>query len=422
MKKTLLFAVTAIAAMIATSCNKDSNSNKNSLDAELTLSSQIGTVTYGQPVELEGTVVSDATVTRAVAVTAKDAVAVGTEQELKVEGDKVSGLVFIDSHNAGEIKVTLGAGDKSKDFSFPIEKVTAAAKKIGFYANDALCMQADSLVPDHVNSPELYPVEFTSKGSEVPSFFSMLGTKVKGETKHILNLNEARSVDGKNLSFCWVNVLKNTANGVFIGGQRGYMFSGCKASSLGGGTTGRQCDIYEADGHQIKDENIDDFGMTVVNGQWIGEQYNEKLYKFVDSLYINIPEKNETELDMVKGVWNLSKLQQRLDNATLGEETEPTSLANKTYLRRYADAGDTSKKALVENFKAGDYVILRSKVKVGEDECEYYYGILQVLQLYDDSSAMASKEDGKMYIDREKGKELFFKPNYFAVKVQCLAE
>ncbi len=421
MKKTLLLAIAATVAMIAASCDKEPGTDKKSLEAELTLSTPISTVTYGQPVTLEGTVVSNTAVTKAVAVTAKDAAAVGTEQELKVEGDRVSGRVFIDSHDAEEIMVTLGAGNRSKSFSFPV-KTMPETRKIGFYANDALCMKADSLVPDHVNSPTLYPVEFTSRGSEVPSFFSMLGTEIKGEKKHVLSLNEARSVDGKNLSFCWVNVLKNTANGKFISGQRGYMFSGCKAASLGGGTTGRQCDIYKADGHQIEDANVDDFGMTIVNGQWIGGTYNEKLHKFIDSLYINIPEKCATELDLVKGVWNLSLIQQKLDNATLGEETEPTSLANKTYLRRYAEAGDGSKKPLVENFKAGDYVILRSRVKVTEDEYHYYYGILQILQLYDDTSAMATNGEGKIYIDRVKAQELFFQPNYFAVKVQCLAE
>lgn len=419
MKKSLVLALSAVVAMFATSCDKDSSSKKT-LDAEFTLTEQLGTVTYGQPVELEGTVISSVAITNASAVTAKNGTVVGTAQELKISGDKITGLVFIDSMDAAEITVTLGAGNKSKDFSFPIEKVNPAARKIGFYANDALCMQADSIVQNHVNTPDVFPVEFTGKGSDVPSFFSMLGVKVGNEVKHVLTLTEARERDGEKLSFGWVNVLQNTSNRVYIGGQRGYMFTGCKASALGGGTTGRQCDIYEVDGHQIKDENVDDFGMTIIRGSWSPE-YDEEQYKFVDALFINIPSSCETELDRVKGIYNLSKIQEVMDNATLGEETEPTSLPNKTYCRRYTDAGHTAKKNLADNFKAGDYLVLRSKVKVG-DSFEYYYGILQIVQLYDDSAAVTTAENGFTCLDTKLAKDLFLKPNYFSVKVQCLAE
>lgn len=419
MKKSLVLALSAVVAMFATSCDKDSSSKKT-LDAEFTLTEQLGTVTYGQPVELEGTVISSVAITNASAVTAKNGTAVGTAQELKISGDKITGLVFIDSMDAAEITVTLGAGNKSKDFSFPIEKVNPAARKIGFYANDALCMQADSIVQNHVNTPDVFPVEFTGKGSDTPSFFSMLGVKVGNEVKHVLTLTEARERDGEKLSFGWVNVLQNTSNRVYIGGQRGYMFTGCKASALGGGTTGRQCDIYEVDGHQIKDENVDDFGMTIIRGSWSPE-YDEEQYKFVDALFINIPSSCETELDRVKGIYNLSKIQEVMDNATLGEETEPTSLPNKTYCRRYTDAGHTAKKNLADNFKAGDYLVLRSKVKVLEN-FEYYYGILQIVQLYDDSAAVTTAENGFTCLDTKLAKDLFLKPNYFSVKVQCLAE
>lgn len=419
MKKSLVLAFSAVVAMFATSCDKDSSSKKT-LDAEFTLTEQLGTVTYGQPVELEGTVISSVAITNASAVTAKNGTVVGTAQELKISGNKITGPVFIDSMDAAEITVTLGAGNKSKDFSFPIEKVNPAARKIGFYANDALCMQADSIVQNHVNTPDVFPVEFTGKGSDVPSFFSMLGVKVGNEVKHVLTLTEARERDGEKLSFGWVNVLQNTSNRVYIGGQRGYMFTGCKASALGGGTTGRQCDIYEVDGHQIKDENVDDFGMTIIRGSWSPE-YDEEQYKFVDALFINIPSECETELDRVKGIYNLSKIQEVMDNATLGEETEPTSLPNKTYCRRYTDAGHTAKKNLADNFKAGDYLVLRSKVKVGES-FEYYYGILQIVQLYDDSAAVTTAENGFTCLDTKLAKALFLKPNYFSVKVQCLAE
>lgn len=419
MKKSL-FILAAAAAFAITACDKNDDAKKV-LDAEFTLANPIGTVVYGQPVELEGTAVSSLAIEKAIAMTVKDAENAGSEQELKIEGDKISGMVFIDSRDAVEIKVTLSAGNKSKDFSFHIEAINAPERKIGFYANDALCMQADSIVQNHVNTPDLFPVEFTGKGSETPSFFSMLGVKVGDEVKHVLNLTEARERDGEKLSFCWLNCLQNTAERKYIGSQRGFMFSGCKASSLGGGTTGRQCDLYKVDDHMIMDENIDDFGMTIIRGSW-SKDYDEKTFKFVDSLFINIPSQCVTELDRVKGVYNLSKIQQVMDSATLGVEEEPTSLPNKTFIRRYTDAGDSAKKDMAENFKAGDYVVMRSKVKVADDKFEYYYGILQIVQLFDDSFAIVTAENGFTCLDREKSHECFLKPNYFDVRVQCLAE
>lgn len=115
MKKSLVLALSAVVAMFATSCDKDSSSKKT-LYAEFTLTEQLGTVTYGQPVELEGTVISSVAITNASAVTAKNGTVVGTAQELKISGDKITGLVFIDSMDAAEITVTLGAGNKIRIF------------------------------------------------------------------------------------------------------------------------------------------------------------------------------------------------------------------------------------------------------------------------------------------------------------------
>lgn len=130
MKKSL-FILAAAAAFAITACDKNDDAKKV-LDAEFTLANPIGTVVYGQPVELEGTAVSSLAIEKAIAMTVKDAENAGSEQELKIEGDKISGMVFIDSRDAVEIKVTLSAGDKSKDFSFPIEAINAPEKKDRF--------------------------------------------------------------------------------------------------------------------------------------------------------------------------------------------------------------------------------------------------------------------------------------------------
>lgn len=203
------------------------------------------------------------------------------------------------------------------------------------------------------------------------------------------------------------------------------MFSGCRKASLGGGTTGRQCDVANYSGHQIKDENIDyDFSFVVVNGSWIGEKFDENKFKLVDRIWLSAGESAETNLEQIKTFWALKKIQEELDNSKLGVEENPTSLGGKPYLRRWTEAGHTSSKPLVEGFRAGDYIIIRSEVALptngDEAVSQYYYGLVQVLQLPDDSATFVEKEDGsKKYIDQAKAYDLFMKPAYFAVKTQC---
>ena len=242
----------------------------------------------------------------------------------------------------------------------------------------------------------------------------MHGVEVNGEVQHILSLSELRAVDGKNGSMCFLNVLQNTKNNAYIGGQRGYMFSSLRASSLGGGTTGRQCDIYEVDGHGIKDENIDyDFQFYRIAGSWIGEDYNAELYTYIDKLFISIDSEASTTADKMRAFYQLGALQRDLDNSTLGEIDNPTSLTLQTYLRRWTNAGQKATAALEENFRAGDYIICRSK-RGTEENPVYYYGLMYISQIYDDKDTFV---DGR--IDQDLAEELFGKPVYLNIKVQC---
>ena len=205
------------------------------------------------------------------------------------------------------------------------------------------------------------------------------------------------------------------------------MFSGCKKASLGGGTTGRQCDVANYNGHQIKEENIDaGFSFAVVNGSWIGEKFDENKYKLVDRIWLDAGESAETNLEKIKTFWALKKIQEELDNSKLGVEENPTSLGGKTYLRRWTNAGQTAASAPQEGFRAGDYIIIRSErteEAAGEAEpvSKYYYGIVQVLQMPDDSGlfTMKSSKGDWMVMDIQATYELFMKPSYFAVKTQC---
>ena len=418
MKKTLLFA--AALTMLLASCNKNED-NKKALDADFKLET-VQTLAYGEPVALTGTITSNAAVTKAVFTGAKKAAdgsysVVGEAQDGTVTGTTATAEFFADSKEINAIEVVLSNGSASKTFYFDAPKVTGEPKG-DVYFNDSAVLYPDNKVENHENSPEKYPEEFTGAGSDTKSFFSMHGVEVNGKVEHILSLNELLAVDGKNASFCFLNVLENTAKNVTLGSQRGYMYSGMKGTSLGGGTTGRQCDIYKYGDHQIKDENVDiNFTMKYVRGSWAGESYHPELFTAVDNIFVSL-KKAETNLEKIKAFYALGEIQRKLDNSTLGVTEEPTSLGGKTYIRKWVGAGNG--KGLEEVQRAGDYIIIRSERQAeGEETPRYYYGLIQVMMFeYDDAQTFVENE-GLRFIDPEKAKDLFMKPVYLDIKTQC---
>ena len=418
MKKTLLFA--AALTMLLASCDKNED-NKKALDADFKLET-VQTLVYGEPVALTGSITSSAAVTKAVFTGAKKAAdgsysVVGGAQDGTVTGTRATAEFFADSKEINAIEVVLSNGSASKTFYFDAPKVTGEPKG-DVYFNDSAVLYPDNKVENHENSPEKYPEEFTGAGSDTKSFFSMHGVEVNGKVEHILSLNELLAVDGKNASFCFLNVLENTAKNVTLGSQRGYMYSGMKGTSLGGGTTGRQCDIYKYGDHQIKDENVDiNFTMKYVRGSWAGESYHPELFTAVDNIFVSL-KKAETNLEKIKAFYALGEIQRKLDNSTLGVTEEPTSLGGKTYIRKWVGAGNG--KGLEEVQRAGDYIIIRSERQAeGEETPRYYYGLIQVMMFeYDDAQTFVEK-DGLRFIDPEKAKDLFMKPVYLDIKTQC---
>lgn len=419
MKKTLLFA--AALTMLLASCDKN-NDGKKELDAEFALET-VEALTYGEPVALTGTITSNTAIDKVVFTGAKKAedgtfAVVGEAQEGSIDGTTASVEFFADSKDINAIEVVLSTSDAAKKFYFDAPKVTGEPKG-DVYFNDSAVLYPDNKVENHENSPEKYPDEFTGAGSDTKSFFSMHGVKVGGKVEHILSLNDLLAVDGKNASFCFLNVLQNTSNNGFIGSQRGYMYSGMKRSSLGGGTTGRQCDTYKYGDHQIMDENVDiNFTMKYVRGSWAGKSYHPELFTAVDNIFVNL-KKAETNLEKIKAFYALGEIQRKLDNSTLGVTEEPTSLGGKTYLRKWVGAGNG--KSLEEVQRAGDYIIIRSvRQAKGEETPRYYYGLIQVMMFeYDDAQTFFVEKDGLRFIDKEKAMDLFMKPVYLDIKTQC---
>lgn len=418
MKKTLLFA--AALTMLLASCDKN-NDGKKELDAEFALET-VEALTYGEPVALTGTITSNTAIDKVVFTGAKKAedgtfAVVGEAQEGSIDGTTASVEFFADSKDINAIEVVLSTSNAAKKFYFDAPKVTGEPKG-DVYFNDSAVLYPDNKVENHENSPEKYPEEFTGAGSDTKSFFSMHGVKVGGKVEHILSLNDLLAVDGKNASFCFLNVLQNTSNNAFIGSHRGYMYSGMKKASLGGGTTGRQCDCYRYGDHQIMDENVDsDFTMKYVRGSWAGKSYHPELFTAVDNIFVNL-KKAETNLEKIKAFYALGEIQRKLDNSTLGVTEEPTSLGGNTYLRKWVGAGNG--KGLEEVQRAGDYIIIRSvRQAKGEETPRYYYGLIQVMMFeYDDAQTFVEK-DGLRFIDKEKAMDLFMKPVYLDIKTQC---
>lgn len=423
MKK--IFFALAAAALFAVSCNKDGGDDNTvkPLEATLELTTSVAELPYGQPAEILGTVTTAATLESytltAVKKAGEEYTAVGEAQTFASEGNDMKVEYFADSKEMTDLEVVLKAGAQEAKFYFP---ATAVGELKGtFWMNDAVMMAATPKVGTNDNDPDTYPVAGTGAGSDIPSFFSMRGAEVNGEVKHILSLNDAREVGGVDVSMAWVNVLMNTSNNAFIGGQRGLAFVRC--NSLTAGTVGRQCDVYEVEGKKIDTGKTDnEFGISAIRGSWAGDRYNEEEYKFVDKLFLEIT-KAETNLEKMKAFWAFNQIQAVLDNATLGVEENPTNLTNKNMYRRYVEAGQTSaKEAITEEFRAGDYFIIRTNAGTA-DAPQYIYGIIQVLQLPDDAYTFtleSEKVPGKMCMDIEKTAELYEKPAYFSIKTQCV--
>jgi hypothetical protein len=423
MKK--IFFALAAAALVAVSCNKEGGDDNKvkPLEATLELTTSVAELPYGEPAEILGTVTTTATLDSftltAVQKVGEEYSAVGEAQVFAAEGNDMKVEYFADSKDMTDLEVVLKAGAQEAKFYF---SATAVGELKGtFWMNDAVMMAATPKVGTNDNDPDTYPVAGTGAGSDIPSFFSMRGAEVNGEVKHILSLNDAREVGGVDVSMSWVNVLMNTSNNAFIGGQRGLAFVRC--NSLTAGTVGRQCDVYEVDGKKIDTEKTDNaFGISAIRGSWAGDRYNEEEYKFVDKLFLDV-NKAETKLEKMKAFWAFNQIQAVLDNATLGVEENPTNLSNKNMYRRYVEAGQTSaKEAITEEFRAGDYFIIRTNAGTA-DAPQYIYGIIQVLQLPDDSYTFtleSEKVPGKMCMDIEKTAELYEKPAYFSIKTQCV--
>lgn len=425
--KKILFALAA-AALVAVSCDKtpdggEVDNTPKPLEATLELTTDVAELPYGQPTEILGTVTTAATLESytltAVQKNGEEYVAVGEAQVYTADGNEMKVEFYADSKDMTDLEVVLKAGAQEAKFYFP---ATAAGELKGtFWMNDAVMMAATPKVGTNDNDPETYPVAGTGAGSDIPSFFSMRGAEVNGEVKHILSLNDAREVGGVDVSMAWVNVLMNTTNNAFIGGQRGLAFVRC--NSLTAGTVGRQCDVYEVDGKKVDVEKTDnEFGISVIRGSWAGDRYSEEEYKFVDKLFLDVT-KASTNLEKMKAFWAFNQIQAVLDNATLGVEENPTNLSNKNMYRRYVEAGETSKKeAITEEFRAGDYFIIRTNAGTA-DAPQYIYGIIQVLQLPDDSGCFtleSTQVPGKMCMDKDKTAELYEKPAYFSIKTQCV--
>ena len=418
MKQTSFLFLTMLFAMAFsfTSCDKDEVEEAN---AQFALNqTSIDTLKYAEAIHLTGSVTSDQVITgltfTGVASEGSTYVAKGDPQTYTVNGTSSINFdmeFFVDSKAITHIEVKAVVGKATKSSYIPVDVVEGEAKGSAFLGQ--VIMKADSIVWNAENHPEVYTTPNTGAEANTPSFFSIHGVEINGAVKHVVTGDEIRSVEGLNGSFCFVNVLQNTANKAYIGSQRGYMFSNLLPSQLGGGTTGRQCDLYEIGGKAIRLANVDTTQFKIVTGSWIGGDWNEARYKFVDSLFLVIGNEATTEAAKLKAYYMLGKIQSTLDNATLGEATNPTNLGALNFARRRANAGTTGTSAMVEQYRAGDYIILKN-VKGGK----LYYGIMQITQMYDDTQAFVNVEGVGQKIGQEEAKMLFNKPLILNVKVQ----
>ncbi len=429
MKKTLLLIAAAAVALV--SCDKESgNSDKTKLEAEIQMEVP-AELQYGQPASLTATIIADEAITGVSMTGAKKNMEaytlVGEKQIAVVEGNVAKIQFFADTKDMTDIEVLVEAGKKQAKTYFST-KVTGEAQGTVWFS-DPVALKASPKVATHENDAATYPAVGSGAGCDEPSFFSMHGVKVGEEVKHIVSLSEARPLDGKDVSMAFVNVLENTAKQpdkiAYIGSQRGFAFT--EISRLSAGTIGRQCDVYEVDGHNMKKAAETGFKMRLVRGSWKGaDHWKEEEYKLVDGLYLRL-KSAETNLEKMKAYYELGEIQRVLDNATLDSVVEEgsdelTSFGGTGLLRQYVDAGPSAKTAPNETWRAGDYILFRSERPVeGQDVSKYYYGIMQIQQIPDLSKTWVdvAGKDGQRMDNKEEVNNLFGKALYVGIKTQC---
>lgn len=414
------FILFAAAALAMVACDKNNSKEETKpLEADMTMT--VTEIVYGEPANLEGTITStvaiDEMVVTAVRKSGESYTAVGEAQPFaKPEAEYKAIEYFADSQELTDLEITLKAGKAAKTFYFPVE--VKGGPKGNFYYNDLASLVADGRVDNHFNNPELYPEEGTGAGSDTKSFFSMHGVDVNGTREHILSLNELRPVDGKDFSMGWCNVWKNTENNVTLGSSRGYAFYYAKEWTTSGGI-GRQCDGFNVNGHAIDPKNADDFKFQRIKGSWAGESYDEALYTTVAKIFNSIDKKPETKLDEIKAYWAMGEVQRQLDNSTLGVEDNPTSLSLGYLLRRWSNCTESAKVQATDNFRAGDFLVIRS-TRGTADNPLYYYGIMRIEVLPDETAVWTGTNAGGFpCIDKEKGGELFGGEVFLNIKCQC---
>lgn len=412
----LFLSILIATTTLFVACDKDEIKEANvqfALDQ-----TSFASLNFASAVEITGTITADKAITGIFFTGVKQEnnsyTAKGDPQEYLAKGASTVNLnmeYFVDSKEISHIEVKVVVGDASKSTYIAVNNVTGEAKGSAFVGQ--VILRADTMVWNAENMPDVYTTPNTGALANTPSFFSIHGTEINGTKKHVLTADELRSVQGQNGSFCFLNVLQNTANKAFITGQRGYMFSNLWTIQLGGGTTGRQCDLYEIGGNAIRQANIDTTQFRVVPGSWVGASWDEARYKFVDSLFLVINNEATTDAAKMRAYYQLGKIQSTLDNSTLGEQNNPTNLGAANFARRRANAGDVGTAVMTENFRAGDYIILKN-TKGGK----LYYGIMQIVQMYDDTQTFINVEGVGPKIGREEAKQLFHKPLILNIKVQ----
>ena len=432
MKKTLFLLAAVALSFVA--CSKDDSGSSNTdsvkeLTAEVNVRFTSDVLAYGQPNSLSVAVNSDEVIDKCSAIAVKKEgetyTEVGEVQTLELSEAKASvdqvfhAEYFADSKDMTDIAVTVNSGKLAKTVYFPVKVEGELPGTV--WIDEKAFFTASPKVATHENNPDLYPNANTGAGCDEPSFFSMHGMNINGEVKHIVSLSEARPLDGKDLSFVLCNVLENTSKApnaiAYIGSQRGFVF--CDIATTTAGTIGRQCDAYNVDGHDIKKAaELANFKFCLVRGSWKVGHFDENdaaAYDAVSRLNNQIKSAN-TNLEKMKAFWALGEIQRTMDTATLPNElpegVDPTSLKVTNMLRQFIDLGPTAKNAPNEQWRAGDFIILRSKR--GE---QYYYGIMQIRQV-PDITACLNADTGRA--DNIEGlNKLFGQKLYVSIKCQC---
>lgn len=344
-----LLLITVLVALFIPACDEKSSVDYAGMPApEIQLSqAAIDTVQFGSEIQVTGSVTSQIGIRDiSYLLLKKDGTAVTSKKYYPLDtiSKKIDFVipVTIDDDEVSTVEVSV------TDVVTKNSKTQVTVKNIkGVPTGNAYVLNSVELAPEYERPTD----------PSQPCLFSAVGVNVNGTVKNVLTLKEAKDANVRGIDFAFINLWKNTQTNPPTAasrlGNRGFAF--CDVSQLSRGPIGRQCDISWL---PIRDTTC----MQLVPA-------NVAAANNFDQIFANAA-------DNWKTFKALNQVPVLFPTWTVGTHYNVPQ-------RLGASADNTT--ACSVNYQNGSYIVFRR-----QNNKDFKYGIIKIVEVADDSDALAT--------------------------------